>query len=83
MIKNLTRKVNAPQKVCTHAAFKTMLTATNGVFMSTVTYLLPVWGGYEGYLHQIFILFIKHFLGTWFIGPSEDLDSALRYKLRT
>ena len=50
LIKNLTRKVNALQKVCTHASFKTRLAASNGVFMSTLTYLLPVWGGCEGYL---------------------------------
>ena len=50
MIKNLTSKVNALQKVCINATFKTRLAATNGVFMSTLTYLLPVWGGCEGYL---------------------------------
>ena len=35
--KNLTRKVNALQKVCINATFKTRLAATNGVFMSTLT----------------------------------------------
>ena len=50
LIKNLTRKVNALQKVCIHASFKTRLAATNAVFMSTLTYLLPVWGGCESYL---------------------------------
>ena len=50
LIKNLNRKVNALQKVSTHATFKTRLAAANGVFMSTLCYLLPVWGGCEGYL---------------------------------
>ena len=50
LIKNLNRKVNALHKVSTYATFKTRLAAANGVFMSTLSYLLPVWGGCEGYL---------------------------------
>ena len=50
LIKNLTKKVNALYRVCTNATFKTRLAATNGVFMSTLSYFLPVWGGCEGYL---------------------------------
>ena len=50
LIKNLTTKLNALHKVSTHATFKTRLSAANGVFMSTLSYLLPVWGGCEGYL---------------------------------
>ena len=50
LLKNLTTKLNALQKVSTYATFKTRLAAANGVFMSTLSYLLPVWGGCEGYL---------------------------------
>ena len=50
LIKNLTTKLNALQKVSTYATFKSRLAAANGIFMSTLTYLLPVWGGCEGYL---------------------------------
>ena len=50
LIKQLTSRLNALQKVSTHASFKTRLSAANGVFMSSLAYLLPVWGGCEGFL---------------------------------
>ena len=50
LIKNLTTKLTALQKVSTYATFKSRLAATNGIFMSTLSYLLPVWGGCERYL---------------------------------
>ena len=50
LTKQLTSRLNAMQKVSYHATFKTRLSAANGVFMSTLAYLLPVWGGCEGFL---------------------------------
>ena len=42
--------MNALQKISIHATFKTRLTSANGVFMSVLAYLIPLWGGCEGYL---------------------------------
>ena len=50
LIRQLTSRLNALQKVSIHATFKTRLSAANGVFMSVLAYLIPVWGGCEGYL---------------------------------
>ena len=50
LMKQLTSRLNALQKVSTHATYKTRLSAANGVFMSALTYLIPLWGGCEGYL---------------------------------
>ena len=50
LTKQLTSRLNALQKVSYHATFKTRLSAANGVFMSSLAYLLPVWGGCEGFL---------------------------------
>ena len=50
LIKRLTSRLNALQKVSVHATFKTRLSAANGVFMSVLAYLIPLWGGCEGYL---------------------------------
>jgi hypothetical protein len=53
LAKQLTSKLNALQKVSVHACFKTRLSAANGVFMSTLAYLIPLWGGCEGYLVKV------------------------------
>ena len=50
LMKQLTSRLNALQKVSIHATFKTRLSAANGVFMSVLAYLIPLWGGCEGYL---------------------------------
>ena len=50
LLRQLTSRLNALQKVSVHATFKTRLSAANGVFMSILSYLIPVWGGCEGYL---------------------------------
>ena len=50
LIKQLTSRLNALQKVSIHATFKTRLSAANGVFMPVLAYLLPLWGGCEAYL---------------------------------
>ena len=46
----LTSRVNALRKMSVNATFKTRLMAANGAFMSILTYLIPLWGGTEGYL---------------------------------
>ena len=50
LIRQLTSRLNALQKVSIFATFKTRLSAANGAFMSVLAYLIPVWGGCEGYL---------------------------------
>ena len=42
--------MNALRKMSVNATFKTRLMAANGAFMSILTYLIPLWGGTEGYL---------------------------------
>ena len=46
----LISRVNALRKMSVNATFKTRLMAANGAFMSILTYLIPLWGGTEGYL---------------------------------
>ena len=50
LTKQLTSRLNALQKVSAYATFETRLSAANGVFMSVLDYLLPLWGGCQGYL---------------------------------
>ena len=50
LTRQLTRRLNALQKVSVHSTFKTRLAAANGVFMSVLAYLIPLWGGCEDYL---------------------------------
>ena len=50
LVNNLTSRVNALSKMATNATFKTLLMAANGTFMSSLAYLIPLWGGTEGYL---------------------------------
>ena len=50
LIRQLTSRLNALQKVSIHASFKTRLSAANGIFMSVLAYLIPLWGGCEAYL---------------------------------
>ena len=50
LVRSLTSRVNGIQKISTYSTFKTRLAAANGVFMSALVYMLPVWGGCEEYL---------------------------------
>ena len=42
--------MNALKKLAINAPFKTRLMAANSVFISVLTYLIPLWGASEGYL---------------------------------
>ena len=50
LIRQLTSQVNALRKLAVNATFKTRLMADNTVFISVLSYLIPLSGGYEGYL---------------------------------
>ena len=50
LTRQLTSRVNAISKLAVNATFKTRLMAANGAFMSLLLYLIPLWGGTEGYL---------------------------------
>ena len=50
MLKQLTSRVNALRKMAVNATFETRLMAANGTFISALSYLIPLWGGAEGYL---------------------------------
>ena len=50
LLKQLNSRLNGLKKVSTLATFQTRLSAANGVFMSVLSYLIPLWGGCEGYL---------------------------------
>ena len=50
LIRQLTSRLNALRMLGINAPFKTRLMAANSVFMSLLTYLIPLWGGTEGYL---------------------------------
>ena len=45
LLKSLSTRLNALKKICCHSDLKTRLMIANGLFMSKLIYLLPVWGG--------------------------------------
>ena len=45
LIKSLTTRVNALKKISLYSSFKTRLMIGNGLFMSKLIYLIPLWGG--------------------------------------
>ena len=50
LLKALTMRKGAMKKVCRVASFKSRKMLANGVFMSKLIYLMPVWAGCEDYL---------------------------------
>ena len=50
LIKSLTTCLNALKKMSTCANFKMRLMVANGIFISKLIYLIPLWGGACGYL---------------------------------
>ena len=50
LIKSLTTRLNALKKMSTCANFKMRLMVANGIFISKLIYLIPLWGGACGYL---------------------------------
>jgi hypothetical protein len=49
----LSLRLNGLKKVSKTASFKSRLTIANGIFMSKLIYMIPVWSGCAGYLKQI------------------------------
>ena len=50
MIKSLNSRINALRLVSNLIGFKTRLMIANGIFMSKLTYLIPLWAGCEKHL---------------------------------
>jgi hypothetical protein len=50
LVKSLTTRLNALKKICKYSSFETRLMIANGVFISKLIYLIPLWGGACGYL---------------------------------
>ena len=50
MTSSLAKRINAFKRIANNASFKTRLNVANACFMSTVTYMIVVWGGTESYL---------------------------------
>ena len=50
LIRQLGTRLNALQKICQAAHFKTRKMFADGLFMSKLTYLIQVWGGCEDFL---------------------------------
>ena len=50
LIKQLTSRLNAIRRLAFNAPFQTRLMAANAVFISVLTYLIPLWGNSEAYL---------------------------------
>ena len=50
LITALTSRVNALSKVCEYSSFKSRKMVANGVFMSYLSYLMPLYGGCPEYL---------------------------------
>ena len=50
LVKALNLRLGALKKVSSIASFKTRKTLANGIFMSKLIYLMPLWSGFEDYL---------------------------------
>ena len=50
LLKSLTKRAGAMKKISRAASFKTRKMIANGIFMSKLIYLMPVWMGCEDYL---------------------------------
>ena len=50
LLKQLSQRLSAIKLICNIADFKTRKMVTNGLFMSKLTYLMPLWGGCPKYL---------------------------------
>ena len=50
LFKQLIPRINALKKLSAVATFKTRLMVANATVMSLFTYMIPVWGGTEGYI---------------------------------
>ena len=50
LMKTLTSRINALSKVCQYSSFLTRKTVANGMFMSYLSYLIPLYGGSPEYL---------------------------------
>jgi hypothetical protein len=50
LIKSLTKRQGAIKKISSVASFKSRKMIANGIFMSKLIYLMPVWAGCEDYL---------------------------------
>ena len=50
LLKSLNQRQGAIKKICKVGSFKSRKMLANGVFMSKLIYLMPVWAGAEDYL---------------------------------
>ena len=53
LVKALNKRLGALKKISKIASFKTRKTIANGIFMSKLIYLMPLWSGCEDYLVKI------------------------------
>ena len=47
LVRQLHSRINAIKKISKSSCFKTRLMIANGIFLSKLTYLIPLWGGCE------------------------------------
>ena len=50
LIKSLNKRIGAMKKISRVASFKPRQNIANGIFMSKLIYLMPVWKGCDDYL---------------------------------
>ena len=50
LLRMMTSRVNALRKISANATFQTKLRVANGIVLSKLAYLIPLWGGCEDYL---------------------------------
>ena len=50
LIYQLTSRLNGLKLICKVASFKTRLMVANGIFMSKLIYVMPLWAGCENYI---------------------------------
>ena len=83
LVRSLTTRLNALRKICQYSFFKTRLMVANGIFLSKLIYLIPLWGGACGYLLKILQVIqnkaARYVTKSSIFTPTRDLLKQCRW----
>ena len=78
MLKVLNTRLNALKKISLNASFKTRKAVANGIIMSRITYLIPLWAGYEYLMNALQIIQNKTARVVTKKGKMTSISSLLK-----
>ena len=83
LVRSLTTRLNALKKICGYSCLKTRLMVANGIFLSKLIYLIPLWGGASGYLLKILQVIqnkaTRYITKSSIFTPTNDLLKQCRW----